>query len=137
MRLYIINSTELIPAAQKQVRILDFAPMESKVAMNVMGSGPEGKEVLLRSKEGVGDYAYAILFDKAIHASVSPGPQLDAMNRSSVEIVARSVEELASRSPARLKLFEWVKKEITFATTESVYGPQNPFRNPKLQDAYW
>jgi len=43
---------------------------------------------------------------------------------------------LVSQAPRTLGLFEWIKKEITFATTEAVYGPKNPFRDAKLQDAY-
>lgn len=137
MRLYIINSTELIPIAQRQVRILDFAPMEAKVAMNVMGASPDGRKVLVRNRDGVEDFSYAIMFDKAIHPAVTPGPKLDAMNRVSIQKVSEALEKLASQAPRTLRLFEWVKKEITFATTEAVYGPKNPFRNAKTQEAYW
>jgi len=137
MRLYIINSTQLIPVAQRYPRILDFAPMEAKVAINVMGSGPEGKKVLVRNRDGVEDFSYAILFDKAIHPAVTPGAKLDAMNRVSVVKVSESVEMLASKAPRTLRLFEWVKEEITIATTEAVYGPKNPFSDRKIRDAYW
>lgn len=103
-----------------------------------MGASPAGQKVLIRkdqnSKE---DFSYAIDFDKAIHGSVTPGPQLDAMNRLSVQKVATILETLASQAPRCLKLFEWVKKEITSATTDAVYGPHNPFSDPKLQEAYW
>lgn len=137
MRLYIINSTELIPIVQRQVRVLDFAPLEAKVAMTVMGATPEGKEVLARYREGAGEFGYAILFGKAIHPSVTPGPQLDAMNRFSVLKLSEAMDALMAQAPRTLKLFEWVRKEITFATTEAVYGPQNPFRDPKIQEEYW
>jgi hypothetical protein len=137
MRLYIINSTELIPIAQRHYRILDFAPMEAKVAINVMGASPDGKKVLVKNVDGVEDFSYAILFDKAIHPAVTPGPKLDAMNRLSVQKVAEALDTLASQAPTTLRLFEWVKKEITFATTEAVYGPKNPFADAKIQEAYW
>ena len=137
MRLYILNSTELIPVAQRQVRILDFAPVEAKVAINVMGAGPDGRKVLVRNQNGVEDFSYAIKFDKAIHPAVSPGSKLDGMNRVSIQKVSEAVESLAARTPQTLNLFEWVKKEITFATTEAVYGPHNPFRDAKIEEAYW
>jgi len=84
MRLYIINSTELIPIVQRHFRILDFAPLEAKAAMNVMGASPEGRKILVREVEGVGEFGYPILFDKAIHPAVTPGPKLDAMNKLSI-----------------------------------------------------
>jgi hypothetical protein len=137
MRLYIINSTELIPIAQRHYRVLDFAPMEAKVAINVMGASPDGKKVLVKNVDGVEDFSYAILFDKAIHPAVTPGPKLDAMNRLSVQKMAEALDTLASQAPTTLRLFEWVKKEITFATTEAVYGPKNLFADAKIQEAYW
>ncbi|CAO2657099.1 Nn.00g059020.m01.CDS01 [Neocucurbitaria sp. VM-36] len=137
MRLYIINSTELIPIAQRHYRILDFAPMEAKVGINVMGASPAGKKILVKDVNGVEDYSYAILFSKAIHPAVSPGSGLDAMNRKSVQNVASILAKLSSQAPRTIKLFEWVKKEITLATTDAVYGPNNPFADPKIQDAYW
>ncbi|KAF2009717.1 cytochrome P450 [Aaosphaeria arxii CBS 175.79] len=104
MRLYIINSTELIPAVQRQVRILDFAPLEAKAAMNVMGASPKAREILVKEVEGVGKFSYPILFDKAIHPTVTPGPKLDDINRLSVQKVAEIIETLASQAPRALKL---------------------------------
>ncbi|KAF2684607.1 cytochrome P450 [Lentithecium fluviatile CBS 122367] len=137
MRLYIINSTELIPIAQKQVRILDFAPMEAQCAINVMGAGPDGKKILIRDRDGVKDYSYAILFSKAIHPAVTPGPSLDAMNRLAVQKVSQALGKLSSQASKPLGLFEWVREDITLATTDSVYGPKNPFREAKTREAYW
>jgi len=137
MRLYIINSTDLIPAVQKYYRILDFAPMEAKVAITVMGASPAGKKVLIKKVDGVEDFSYAILFDKAIHSAVSPGPGLDAMNRKSVQNVSDVLDELASETPRTIRLFEWVKEQITLATTDAVYGPKNPFADPRIREAYW
>jgi hypothetical protein len=137
MRLYIINSTELIPVVQRHFRILDFAPMEAKVAINVMGAGPEGRKILVRDRNGVEDFSYAIEFDKAIHPAVTPGPLLDAMNRLSVQKVFEALERLSGQAPRSLKLFKWVKEEITLATTGAVYGPKNPFSDAKIRDAYW
>jgi hypothetical protein len=136
-RIYVINAAELIPVAQKYYRILDFAPLEAKVAINVMGASDAGKKVLVKNIDGVEDFSYAILFSKAIHTAVSPGTQLDALNRDSIRQVSSVLDRLASCAPTTLKLFEWVKKEITLATTNSVYGPHNPFLNPKVHDDYW
>lgn len=137
MRVYVINSTDLIPIAQKQIRILDFAPMEAIVAINVMGSSPSGKKILVRNRDGIEDFSYAIKFDEAIHPAVTPGVKLDALNRLAAQKVAEVLETLATQAPRTLKLFEWVKKEITLAITQAVYGPKNPFNDSNIQNAYW
>ncbi|KAH4043923.1 hypothetical protein HBH98_117350 [Parastagonospora nodorum] len=106
MRLYIVNATELIPVAQKHYRILDFVPVELKVAINVMGASPTAKKILIKNINGVEDFSYAVLFDKAIHTALSPGPGLRAMNTNSAQNVLRVVNELASQGPKYLKLME-------------------------------
>ncbi|KAI6351420.1 hypothetical protein MCOR25_009939 [Pyricularia grisea] len=39
--------------------------------------------------------------------------------------------------PQTFQLFEWVRHEILIATTESVYGPNNPFRDPSMEKAWY
>jgi hypothetical protein len=59
------------------------------------------------------------------------------MNAKSVQNVSRIVTQLATQAPKKLKLMEFVRKNITEATTDAVYGPKNPFADPKIQQAYW
>jgi hypothetical protein len=34
-------------------------------------------------------------------------------------------------------LARWLRNTITIATTNSVYGPQNPYKDQSVQDAFW
>jgi len=135
-RLYIINATSLIPTVQRQTRVLDFAPVEARAAINVMGATAAGREILNLGREGVGNHAYAIEFSKAIHGAVTPGVHLDAMNRLSVQKVCEFLDVLASKKHQNLKLYAWVHKEISRATTDAVYGPANPFKVPEIFEAF-
>jgi hypothetical protein len=56
------------------------------------------------------------------------------MNRVMAEKVAASISRMKEQ---KVKLFEFVSHEITFATTDSVYGPQNPFKDPKVEQSFW
>lgn len=132
-----MNSTNLIPAVERQARVLDFAPIESRAAMYVMGATPAGRKILKMNRNGVGEYSYAIEFDKSIHPAVTPGAKLDAMNRLSVQKISEILDTLASETPNTIKLFEWVRKNIASATSEAVYGPMNPFRDPEILAAFW
>ena len=136
-RIYIVNSTNLIPAVERQVRALDFAPIVSGAVINMMGATPAGQRMLKMGRDGVNEYSYAIEFDKAIHHAVTPGAHLDAMNRLSVLQVSNILNRLAWETPKAMKLFEWVRENIALATCEAVYGPRNPFRDPELQAAFW
>ena len=94
-------------------------------------------DILAEHRDGVGEFAYAITFDQAIHPGVAPGPALDAMNRASVETIDQCLREVESNGPQQVRLFEWARKTIAYATTEAVYGPMNPFRDPAVQDGFW
>lgn len=92
---------------------------------------------LAEDRDGIGEFTYAINFDKALHPGLAPGPPLDALNRASVEIIDECLRDLESEAPQQVQLFEWVSKTLSYASTEAVYGPMNPFRDPAVQDAYW
>lgn len=102
-----------------------------------MGATPAGQKILKMNRNGVGEHSYAIEFDKAIHPAVTPGANLDAMNRLSVQKVSDFLNTLASETPKTMKLFEWVRKNIAWATSEAVYGPKNPFRDSEILAAFW
>ena len=134
--MYIVNSTELIPIVQRQHRVLDFAPVEARAAINVMGATAAGKEILNFEREGIGKHAYAIEFANAIHDAVTPGVHLDAMNRLAVERVSQLLDDLATKSHQNIHLYKWVSRVISMATTDAVYGPENPFKHPGILEAF-
>ena len=75
---------------------------------------------------------------KGIHAALAPGGGLELMNRTMIENVAASLDSLQTENKTvRLKLASWLRHEITLATSEAVYGPGNPLRDPKVEDGFW
>lgn len=57
------------------------------------------------------------------------------MNRVMAQEVAASIDRV--KGEKAVQLFEYIRHEITMASTESVYGPQNPFRDPVIEDSFW
>ena len=82
-----------------------------------------------------GPWGYSMTFYKMLHGPLHPGPELDAMNRVMAERVMEAVDGV--RAPKTVRLFEFVRREITRATTDSVYGPKNPFKDPEISEAFW
>ena len=135
-RLYVVNSISLIPAVQRQFKILAFPPLEAKLATSVCGSSKTARDILNTNTNGdEGDWGYSITFYKMIHTPLSPGPELDAMNRVMAQKVTASIDRIRVQKVVRL--FEFIRHEITLATTDSVYGPQNPFKDPEIEDSFW
>lgn len=86
-----------------------------------------------------GNWGYVPTFHKAMYPALSPGPQLDAMNRVMAQKVTACMDQLFEQQKEKkpLRLFEYIQHEITLATTGSVYGPQNPFNDPMMEKSFW
>jgi hypothetical protein len=135
-RLYVINSMSLIPTAQKQFKTLAFPPLEAMAAKNICGSSKVANDILDTNINGDdGPRSYSASHYPAVRVPLSPGKGLDAMNRVMAEKVATSIDGM--RTNQSVKLFEFISHEITIATTDSVYGPQNPFKDPKVEESFW
>ncbi|KAF7865330.1 hypothetical protein EAF04_006307 [Stromatinia cepivora] len=60
------------------------------------------------------------------------------MNRVMVRDVAESLDGLIGEGGECGDWTSWVVKRFdTMATTESVYGPKNPYRDLKVQNSFW
>lgn len=134
-KLYVINSTALIPVVQRQYRTIAFTPIESKAARGVMGCSDTADKII--NIDQTKDGAYLMSFAKAIHPAMAPGVHLDAMNRVSVQRIAELLDNLQYTAPRKLNLFEWTRHSILRVTTDAVFGSRNPFRDPSLERAWY
>ena len=144
-KLYIINSTALIPVVQRQHRTIAFGPIAAKAARDVMGCSATSDKIV--SLEPTKDEGYLMTFAKAMHQVMAPSARLDAMNRVSVQRIAELLDGLEQQTTTavhtapgvktKLRLFEWTRHSILRATTDAVYGPRNPFRDPDMQQAWY
>lgn len=87
-------------------------------------------------REGVANHVYAIELAKAIHGAVTPGVQLDAMNKPPVQKVSQLFDDLAIKSHQDKQLYGWVDKEMYRAATDAVYGSGNSFKYPEILEAF-
>ncbi|ROV92756.1 hypothetical protein VMCG_09085 [Cytospora schulzeri] len=135
-RIYIVNSLSLIQPLQRHFKTIAFAPIEAQAAATVMGVGPAGNTII-GSDKLLEDDSYLSTFVPSLHPALSPGPGLDAINNAAIQYFADSLEQLSGNGPTTVELFSWVRRQLFMATTESIYGPQNPFRNPALEEAWY
>lgn len=133
--MYIVNSISLIPTLQRQIKTIAFAPIEAQAAATVMGVGPAGNAII-GSDQMLEDGSYLSTFVPSIQPAMAPGPGLDAINSAAIRYISDSLGTLAAKGPAPAELFSWVRAELFMTTTESIYGPMNPFRDPALEKAW-
>ena len=140
-KMYIITKPDLVQSVQRQQKSLAFPPIEAKFASTVCGSSSEAHNILLQNVNGdEGDWGLSMESYSAMRAALKPGPALDDMNRVMIENIASSLDQLGMDGGlvnARIGLSAWLRKAITMATTNAVYGPENPFKEGSVADAFW
>jgi hypothetical protein len=133
-KLYVVNDTSLIAPIQSQSKTLSFAAVEARVASNLIGVDAATNKIVgsnLMSDEG-----YLLKLPKYLHASLKAGPGLDGINKKAMQVLDESLAKWAAQGSTPIKLFDWVRHELFIASSDSVYGPGNPFRDPSLEEAW-
>lgn len=99
--------------------------------------GITGEALATMSQDPINAHGFVHQITTETSKALKPGPNLDDLNTKAVQILNRSIEELASKQrPTTVNLFAWASQEIILATTNAVYGTQNPFKSPKVRQAY-
>ncbi|CAH0038147.1 unnamed protein product [Clonostachys solani] len=141
-KIYIVTSPQLISAIDRRSKTISFAPYVVQFAKRMLKPSQHAIEKLgenlLEEKGPVGLRPETL---KAMHDSLVPGPNLDAISKVMLRGISTyldpaSVQE--SSGSGRIRLFEWTRRFVTRASTDAVYGPEkNPFHDPEVYDAFW
>lgn len=99
-----------------------------------MGGSKEAMEIMRRDM--VTESGFLPAFIKVVHPTLAAGPALDELNGKAAEVITRSLDKHISKGPTKVKMFEWVRQELLLATTDGVYGPANPLRDPRNMKAW-
>ncbi|KAJ3952068.1 hypothetical protein N0V92_011502 [Colletotrichum tropicale] len=136
-KLYIISERKLISAIQRHAKAISFTPFAAKTSKTLSGLG----DIVLRIQDHLQGPPEAKEFDRVQRASMSAGPDLDAMALVSARVTLELVEELAMKAKARagtrIELYTWLKHNIALSASEGMFGPMNPFRDPKNEAHFW
>jgi len=119
---------------QKQWRVISFASIAADAGATV-GMSKEALEVMRRDLTS--EHGFSTSWPKYIMPAMAPGPDLDAINRRAIEIYTNEMAQLrAQGAPRTVGLWEWSRRMMVSSTSEAVWGPQNPYRDPAVADAW-
>ncbi|KAK7754962.1 hypothetical protein SLS62_003046 [Diatrype stigma] len=126
----------MIQRIDRHISTIAFAPIQVRACEKVMGVSKSGMDIIAGEKRLAED-GYLRSFPRSAAPAASPGPGLDALNRTAISSFAASFDRLPTRGRTTVKLFEWVRHEIFAATTDATYGPHNPFRQDKNERSWF
>ena len=75
----------------------------------------------------------------ATHRAMAPGQGFQELLLAASETIVEDLNTLSESvtSNAHVDMWQWVKHEVTHATTEGVYGPMNPYRDAAVESGFW
>ena len=104
-------------------------------AGHIVGLSKEGNELLQRDLTS--EHGFSNTWPKYIKSAMGPGKDLDAINRKSIEIFSEDMDNLrAQEAPIGTGLWEWAREIMIRSTTEAVWGPQSPYRDAAVAQAW-
>lgn len=131
--MYIVNSTDLIPAVQKQWRVVSFAAVAAGAGKPL---GLSKSAVDIMHADLTKEDSFSLTWPKHIMPVMAPGPDLDAMSRKAIEAFAAELGQMKLAEAGAVSLWAWTRRVMVAATTDAVFGPQNPFRDPGVTEAW-
>ncbi|KAL9105199.1 MAG: hypothetical protein Q9187_008767, partial [Circinaria calcarea] len=136
---YVVNSPDLVVAVQRNSKTLSFTPFIAQSAKRITLPSKEAWAALMKNLDGKeGDWGLNADTSRGMHAVLAPGKDLDDMNRAMVTSVGASVDKLCKdEETTTIDLMNWIRHEITMASTNAAYGPKNPFKDPEVEKGFW
>lgn len=133
-KIYVINSRRLIPLVQRLSKTISFTPFMQFAAKAFVDVSKFTFDL-----HADGDFTRDL--SRVMKDSLAPGRHLDYQNLRATESLKDLLEQLISQSEksgvVEVKLHEWVKHVITVAASDGVYGSANPFKDERVEKAFW
>lgn len=116
---------------QRQWRTLLFPPIQAKAAQAAMGASKEAVAIL--KHDMITEHGFVHGMVKTTLPTMN-GPSLNVLNTKTSEVFEEALRQFAA--PTTVNLFEWIGKQIMYATTDAIYGPFNPMRDNQNIEAW-
>jgi len=129
--MYIVNSPDYISTIQKVPRVLSFWFIEASLTKNLGGISKHANDILMENARGdKGNNSLVVDGMKATHAAMAG----DHLNHLTLNAIQRARHEVSAyKTGQEVELWDWVQHVFSLAVSSSVYGPQNPYEDERLE----
>ncbi|KAH7009626.1 cytochrome P450 [Ilyonectria destructans] len=120
-KLYVIFDSAIIQSAYRNKK-LSFEPFAVEFAQRELRFGNEALKIIQET-------TLVPEFFSVIHPAMT-GAHLHRMNATALNYVSNELHAIGSGGEALevINLYQWVRDLMTLATTEALYGPDNPIK---------
>lgn len=138
-RIYIVNDSRLASAIQRRSDVFSFDPFVLLTTERLAGTTKEGMKLVRQDITG-GHHERGVVNDyqERTHKFLSSSSSLESMSYEMFRNITVVLQELGHNDGSVVNLSSWVKQAISITSTNTMYGPMNPFAtNSKMYSAFW
>ncbi|KAF2009659.1 cytochrome P450, partial [Aaosphaeria arxii CBS 175.79] len=128
LRQYVITSPALIHAAQRQANALNFGPVARDFGFLFSGLLKSSQETLIKAYAAEGNG-----FTNIIHENLKPGDYLGSVSKDALIALKSTLPSMLDAPKGHTDLYDSIRRPLTLALTDALYGPHNPFRDPQVE----
>lgn len=132
-----------MPSIQRQHKLISLWQLEGQFTAQLAGLSAAATEKLLANVHSDSDTPSMMLKGiKIIQGALSPAGGMLDMLKEAASATRYLLDDLAARArnnngKVEANLWDWVRHEVTLVITESLYGVENPFRDPEIEKGFW
>ncbi|KAM4067571.1 cytochrome p450 [Hirsutella rhossiliensis] len=136
-KIAIAGTPEVLSSIDKSPRAVAFVPIAARVIERLSGLSPQGSKILLDKTVGEDRWeGYMYEVSKGVHATLSLGPDLKAITDRVAYDLNDSMRKFHGKK-TRVNVLTWFRHEFGMSSTNGIYGPKNPFKDPKVEAGFW
>ncbi|KAG9199032.1 hypothetical protein G6514_009133 [Epicoccum nigrum] len=128
-RLYVVHAPHLIYAIQSKANARTFVPNLLDFGMLFSGLNKESQATL---RKAFGSHGNG--FAMAVHKYLSSGDSLKIATQAAIDRLRGGLSNRVDKLKGGLQ--EIVRHELTLAMTGAIYGPENPYDDPKVEESW-
>lgn len=140
-KIYIVTKPELIPKVDKRSKVVSFAPIIAEFSAVTCGTSKETTDILnynLHGEHGPDSLVEDMVV--GMRETLKPGQMLDEMNQVMAREVSQLIDAIKPEQGQKFRKVQFgafVEYVVTMATTDSVYGPHNPYKSKEVREAFF
>lgn len=128
-RLYVVHAPHLIKAIQSKANASTFVPNLLDFGMLFSGLNTNSQATLRQAFSVHGNG-----FTMSVHKYLLSGDSLKIATRAAVDRLTGRLSNSVDEFKGGLQ--EFVRHELTLAMTGAIYGPENPYDDPAIEQSW-
>lgn len=143
IKMYVINAPDLVVAVQRNSKNLLFSPIMAGILPRLFDVDKDVVSLTAKSmRDEDGGWINTHPLNMPNYVQLLPGPNLDIVIRKMQTALNPLMDQLREQTKgdedAVIGLYAWIKKSSVLASTDAIYGRENPYKlQPELIDAFW